>query len=117
MENILNDFDQLLGTTWSGNEDCEISQECGKTETGFNNLSNEELLELRSNLEVELSDLDREMRFVEHYDEDPIECNGRRLYDVEMDRDFTLFKINKVKEELTKRNLKWEGDQTVKTEE
>lgn len=110
LKEILNDLDQLLGTTWSVNEDCEISQVCEKTENEFKNLSNEELLEFRSNLEVELYDLDREMRFVEHYDEDPIECNGRRLYDVEMDRDYLLYQINEVKDELTKRDLKWEGD-------
>lgn len=104
------EIDQLLGTTWSANEDCEISQIGGKTENEFKNLSNEELLELRSNLEVELYDLDREMRIVEHYDEDPIECNGRRLYDVEMDRDYVLDRINEVKMELSKRDLKWEGD-------
>ncbi len=109
MSKRVNELDQLLGTMWSENDGCEISQVGRKTVNEYEKLSNEELLEVRSNLEVELSNLDREMRLVEHSDKASIEFNGRSLYDVEMDRNYHLDQINEVKEELTKRGMKWEG--------
>ena len=108
----MNDFnlDKLFESIWFDIEDCEISQVSGKAENEYEKLSNEELFELRSTLELELYDLELEKRFVENFDGDPIVCSGRKLYEIERDMDYIHCKIHEVKEELSKRGLKWEGD-------
>lgn len=59
-------------------------------------LSDQQLKDLRGDLEVKLHDLQHELRVVERWDEEPTECNNRTIRDVEADIDYTLFRIDTI---------------------
>lgn len=69
-------------------------------------LTDDALIKLRSNLELELYELDVEKHWIDDWDlSDPYE-RTRTSRDVEIDRDFVLYKIETVEEELAKRGMK-----------
>ena len=80
-------------------------------------LTNEQLVELRSNLEIQLHELDTELKMFGNHSSDNEEflyekyeyvpnCD-RSLYDVEVDRDYILSQIEEVDKCLSQRNLNW----------
>ena len=87
-------------------KDCMDSQVVyDPSKTKLEMVSDNDLKTMRSELEGELIELDNEKLWLDIWGEDPVQCNGRCLYDVERDRDFTLSKISDVDKELSKRNI------------
>lgn len=69
-------------------------------------LTDNALKKLRSNLEIELYELDVEKHWINDWDlSNPYE-RTRTNRDVEIDRDFVLYKIETVEEELARRGIK-----------
>ena len=68
-------------------------------------LTDGRLKEIRSDLEVELYYLDREMRGMVNTD-CMLDMDTRNIRDVEIDREYNLYYIERIENEIRKRNLK-----------
>lgn len=72
-------------------------------------LTDQQLKDLRGDLEVKLHDFQHELRVVENWDEEPTECNNRTIRDVEFDIDYTLDKIDTINS-VYKRRVEERGE-------
>ena len=72
-------------------------------------LTDGRLKEIRSDLEVELYYLDKEMRDIVNTD-CMLDIVTRNIRDVEIDREYTLYNIERIENEIRKRNLKTNSD-------
>lgn len=110
---IQNMGEPLSRTVGSNGEDCDNNL----VNNPYYTLTNEELVELRSKLDLELYRYERELRYFENLNLDKEEYlyekfeflpnSNRSLYDIEIDKDYTLYQIEEVDKCLTKRKINW----------